>query len=67
MVALHSQANVFLASYTQKSRERNCKKANKFWHWLISRPCICGRQLEVLMHIRHDYSCSMPHTHGITQ
>ena len=30
MVALWSQAAVFLASCVQKSRERNSKKANKF-------------------------------------
>ena len=68
MVASWSQATVFLASYVRKSQERNGKNEfllTSFCHWLISRPRVCGRKLEVHMHISsrmHDYSCNMPHT-----
>ena len=65
MVASWSQVTVFLASCTWKSWERNGKKANKFCHWLISRLRVCGRTLQVRMHIclcMHDYLCNMPHT-----
>ena len=65
MVALWSQVTVFLTYYARKSRERNCKKTNKFCNWLTSCLRICDRKLEVCMRTRlcmHDYTCNMFHT-----
>ena len=50
MVASWSQATVFLASCAQKSREKTARRLTSFCHWLISRPRVCGRKLEVRMH-----------------